>query len=1431
MRGGFAMITRKLVGMLAVLALAMSSLGALAIPASADSAPPISVGDVTAMRPSSGTAGFTFTVTLEYASNNTVNVNYFTSDGSAISTFDYQQTFGVLSFAPGQLTKTVKVLVNGTTLHTGDRYFNLNLNNPVNGFVSHSQGVGLIQDPTPNTYVNVSDATVVQGDGAANTANFTVSLTQANANNVRVHYTTADNSARAGIDYTRTAGNLTIPAGNTSATVGVPVLATSTYSATRNFNLNLSGSVNATLDRNSGTGTILNDNHIAYVTVDDVTVKRPNSGTATVNVPIRLTAAASFDVTVNYSTSDNSATTVAGDYVANSGSVTISAGSTQVTVPVTVNSSGGTANKNFFLNIASASPGASIFRPSGIETIVGTGAYSQFVVNDTSTVAPTSGNKTMNITITLSPASASATTVHWATADGSALGGTNYTPNSGTASFAAGVTSQTVPITVTASNTTFTDGYMVLNLSAPTGGAVLERSQGAAYIQTHDIVSQLSIVPIAVQPPTSGTTTAMWTVTLTPPSLNTVTVHWATADGTALGGTDYTATSGNLTFNPTQTSKTFSVPVLANTTNFGADRYFYVNLSAPTNAALQNNQAYTRLLNTNKAPTLSVNNTAVYKPLTGKTTASLNVTLSSASVNTVTVHYTTADNSATAGVDYTATNGTLTFAPGVVTNKISLSVLGGTVTTGNRSFFVNLSAPTNATISSNSGLVNIIDDTIVPYLSLNGTAVVRPASGTVNDVFTATLSSPSANAVTAHYTTSDNSATSGIDYTTTTGTVTFAPGVTSQHINVPVLARTVKTGDKSFFLTLSTPVNALVSGQSQDLGYILDTNFNPGISVNDVSKNRPTSGSTNETFAVTLSPASANTVTVNYATSDGNAVAGTDYTATSGMLTFAPGVTSQNVNVSVTGINASTPNRFFNLNLSAATNSQLLRSNAVGWIINTVVPVAGVQYLSAGDGSLVKPASGTANESFTINLLAAPTATAPVTVSYTTADSSAVAGIDYKFTRGSVTFNVGQTSKTVNVPIIGNTLASADKVFNLNLFSPAPSPGTQFARSQGTGLIIENQPSNRVFAGNDAAVIKGDSGTQTMHFTVNLSSAQSFPVQVDYFTSQGSALDPSNYLGDSGTLTFAPGTTSIDVPITVNSNTFILPTEYFQLNLTNPQGTVVGSTPAYGFIYNADVFNITGSIVGPTGSPVSGATVTRTGNNQPTVHATTAADGTFKIPNTLGGKYTLTPSHGGKIYLPATTSVIILGGDVGGQNFLEYTAGPSTVIGQVAGPKAVGGVTITRTGGGQATALATTTSLGYFAFGGLPNGTAYVFTPTLASWTFAPTSYTVNIDGVATVASLDFVGVQAGSITGRVTHAGAGVAGVTVTSTASGQPAATATTNSQGYYGFTKLKTSAGGITYTLTPTLSGHTFTPTSLSATLTTATTAISGKNFVEN
>src|SRR6185437_3820596 len=96
--------------------------------------------------------------------------------------------------------------------------------------------------------------------------------------------------------------------------------------------------------------------------------------------------------------------------------------------------------------------------------------------------------------------------------------------------------------------------------------------------------------------------------------------------------------------------------------------------------------------------------------------------------------------------------------------------------------------------------------------------------------------------------------------------------------------------------------------------------------------------------------------------------------------------------------------------------------------------------------------------------------------------------------------------------------------FSLNLnANTAPS---QFMRSSSEGLIIENQLTTRVSVGGDVAVIKGDSGTQIANFVVTLNAPELYPVQVDYTTANNTATTPNDYIGDSGTLTFAPGETS-----------------------------------------------------------------------------------------------------------------------------------------------------------------------------------------------------------------------------------------------------------------------------------------------------------------
>ena len=158
------------------------------------------------------------------------------------------------------------------------------------------------------------------------------------------------------------------------------------------------------------------------------------------------------------------------------------------------------------------------------------------------------------------------------------------------------------------------------------------------------------------------------------------------------------------------------------------------------------------------------------------------------------------------------------------------------------------------------------------------------------------MSGQSSQTVTASYATSDGSATAGADYTSSSGTVTFAPGVTSQIISVGILADTISEYDETFSVTLSSPSNATL-GTPVGTMLINDDDALPSVSLGDASSTNETAASTN--LVATLSAASGKPITVDYSTSDGTATAGSDYTADTGTITFAPGVTTQNIAVGV----------------------------------------------------------------------------------------------------------------------------------------------------------------------------------------------------------------------------------------------------------------------------------------------------------------------------------------------------------------------------------------------------------------------------------------------------------------------------------------------------------------------------------------------------
>lgn len=251
---------------------------------------------------------------------------------------------------------------------------------------------------------------------------------------------------------------------------------------------------------------------------------------------------------------------------------------------------------------------------------------------------------------------------------------------------------------------------------------------GADEIQQNSTPS-LTINNVTVTEGNSGTVTASFTVTLSPSSSQTVTVSYATANGTATAGSDYTTGSGTLTFPANSTTQVVAVMIHGDVLD-EANETFLVNLSNATNATIADNQGQGTITDDDPTPTLSINDVTVTEGNAGTTTASFTVTLSVSSGQNVTVNYTTANGTATAGGDYVSVSGTATFPAGSTTQPIAVTVNGDLVDEPNETFFVNLSSATNATIADNQGLGTITDDDLgSPNLALGKPTTAKSTSG------------------------------------------------------------------------------------------------------------------------------------------------------------------------------------------------------------------------------------------------------------------------------------------------------------------------------------------------------------------------------------------------------------------------------------------------------------------------------------------------------------------------------------------------------------------------------------------------------------------------------------------------------------------------------------------------------------------------------
>ena len=616
-------------------------------------------------------------------------------------------------------------------------------------------------------------------------------------------------------------------------------------------------------------------------------------------------------------------------------------------------------------------------------------------------------------TVTLTPVTpyTETTTLYYDTINGTAIADSDYGQVNDWITFNPGETTKTLAVPLIDDTIDEPDQTILLRLH--TAGIY---SQDAATtmtltIEDDDLPPSIAFNTATLTSQESGGSASVL-VRLGAVSEHTITVNYATSNGTASAGSDYAATTGTLTFNPGETSKTFTIPILEDGAAEGNET-IVINLVSPVNATLGTPTQATLTIPANDTITLS---SAAYSVNEGVAVATLTAQLNATSAQTVTVGYATSNGTAQAGSDYTATSGTVTFAPNQLTKVFTIPISDDAVGEANESFTVTLSSPTNAGLGTlvTATVTILANDTLT-----TGNVSVHENAGTATVIVS--LNAAGAQPVTVAYATSNGTAIAGSDYAAASGTLTFSPGQTAKNIVIPILEDTVGEPNETFIVTLSAPTNATLGSPATATVTI---NANDTLTAGNVSVHENVG---NATVNVQLSGPSAYTVTVAYATSNGTASAGSDYAATSGTLTFTPGQTIKTFTIPITDDTLGEPNETVIVTLSSPTNA----------VVGT--PATATLTINANDTINFSNASYSVNESLTSVVITvrlnAPSAQV-VTVAYATSDGTATAGSDYAATNGTLTFSAGETAKTFTIPLIGDTVDEPNETVNLTLSAP-----------------------------------------------------------------------------------------------------------------------------------------------------------------------------------------------------------------------------------------------------------------------------------------------------------------------------------------------------------------------------------------------------------
>jgi Calx-beta domain len=516
--------------------------------------------------------------------------------------------------------------------------------------------------------------------------------------------------------------------------------------------------------------------------------------------------------------------------------------------------------------------------------------------------------------------------------------------------------------------------------------------------------------------------------------------------------------------------------------------------------------------------------------------------------NSVSVNLATAAGTAVDGVNYLGVNTNLTFDAGVTSTNIAIAIFNDYQFTSNRAVNLVLSGLTGDAVfgDRSNAVLTILDSQKAGAGTVQFLPVTYPALGSAASVtLTLKRNGGGTGAVGAHFRTVDGTAQAGLDYVATNGTLVFASGKTSLTLPVRLINRRLNAANMYFYAVLDATTGGASLGTNLTAVISLTDNT-PGGTVNLATRGYTTNedaGFFYVTVARTGTGALASNASVDFTTLDGSAIAGLDYVATNGTLTFGTNQASRTVAIPLL-INPNA-NGFqnFSFQIYNPQNGAVLGTNLTAALTirytNACIAISNAAYVVANT-----------NAGVTLSIVRFGALNTTATADYTTVDGTAVAPVNYVATSGSAVFTPGVSNVNVTVPIVPTTVVQPDRIFTFaltNLTGGVP-PGN--ISNAVVAIVNENFPGTIQFATNTFSGYEGSNAI----VRVTRSGGQASGVTVALVMTNGTGMAGIDYSNVSQLVTFSAGVTNVNVSVPLLVDPLNLSFKTAGLTLTNATG-------------------------------------------------------------------------------------------------------------------------------------------------------------------------------------------------------------------------------------------------------------------------------------